>query len=461
MRKPYTVLLSCVLSLFVLLLLMLSHFSRLATDDYYFIWDVKHHGLVTGVTSQYMEWCGRFAATYAMDFFYGAFGLDHASYGFIPVLSAIFLFSGTYFLLKNLSSGYELKFSKQELTLTAGAFTALLFFLSPDIGETWFWFCAQSSYLWSIIAFTWCCVFLTGNRGIFQTLAAVICIIYVGAASEIYSVFYGLAFMALLWNFYKKAKSFEMLWAMKKQFVIVFCFFALSFLIFLVAPGNYLRDGLFPEHPFFYSFFITAKSLVKFAIFYLPLKLPFVFIFTVPFLLLGEASRTLEMEIFRVPARKFFFRTTGLFIAFLIVFFYLVAFVMVETGPPRIWLFVAFIFSIYCCYCAFYIGYNGFLSEKRVQFLKTFSAVLGICLILFLLVYEYPVASAYARAADLRESYLIKLNKTIDKDTLILLDPLPSPGMLYSTEITADTNHFTNREVRLGYELKYHVSLRN
>ena len=35
-------------------------------DDYYFIWDVRNHGILAGVTSQYMEWCGRFAATFAM-----------------------------------------------------------------------------------------------------------------------------------------------------------------------------------------------------------------------------------------------------------------------------------------------------------------------------------------------------------------------------------------------------------
>ncbi len=137
MRKPYTLLLSCILGLFVCLLFMLSYFSRLATDDYFFIWDVKHHGIITGVTSQYMEWCGRFAATYAMDFFYGAFGLDHSSYAFIPILSALLLFSGTYFLLKNLATGYELSFSRLEIALAAGAYTGLLFFLSADIGESW------------------------------------------------------------------------------------------------------------------------------------------------------------------------------------------------------------------------------------------------------------------------------------------------------------------------------------
>ncbi len=459
MRKPYTLLLSCILGLFVCLLFMLSYFSRLATDDYFFIWDVKHHGIITGVTSQYMEWCGRFAATYAMDFFYGAFGLDHSSYAFIPILSALLLFSGTYFLLKNLATGYELSFSRLEIALAAGAYTGLLFFLSADIGESWFWFCAQSSYLWSIIAFTWCCVFLTGKRGVFQTIAAVLCIVYVGAASEVYSVFYGLFFTILLWGFYKRSMSFGIFLHGKKQFLIVYAFFALSFLIFLVAPGNYLRDGLFPEHPVFYSFFITGKSVVKFLVFYLPLKLPYVFIFAVPFLLLGERSRTLEITIFSWSPRKFFVRTGSWFAGFLLLFFYLVAFVMVETGPPRIWLFVSQVFSIYCCFCFFYIGHKGLLNEARVKLLKTYSAVLGICLLLFHLLCQYPVVSNYAKAADERETYLIKLNKTVTKDTLVLLAPLPAAGMLYSTEITADTTHFTNRELRLGYELKYHVAL--
>ena len=104
MSEAYSKQLTFILILFVCLLLMLSFFNRLATDDYYFIWDVRNHGIITGVTSQYMEWCGRFAATFAMDFFYKAFDVNYSYFILFPFISALLIFAGVYFLLGNVAS---------------------------------------------------------------------------------------------------------------------------------------------------------------------------------------------------------------------------------------------------------------------------------------------------------------------------------------------------------------------
>src|SRR4051812_46034594 len=108
MSKRYTLLLSSVLLLFVLLYAMLCFYSRLATDDYYFIWDVRNHGIVTGVTSQYMAWCGRFSATFFMDLFYKLFDIDQSSYFLLPLTSFILLVTGIYYLLGNLLKQYDI-----------------------------------------------------------------------------------------------------------------------------------------------------------------------------------------------------------------------------------------------------------------------------------------------------------------------------------------------------------------
>lgn len=461
MSKAYSKQLTFILTLFVCLLLMLCYFNRLATDDYYFIWDVRHNGIIGNVKSQYMEWCGRFAATFAMDVFYKFFDIQYSDYMLFPLLSAILLSTGMYFLLGNVSSKVSIKLTKSQKVLASSSFTALLFFLSVDIGESWFWFCGLSSYLWSIIAFVWGCVFLSNTKHAFlSTLFAVLCFIYIGGSSEVYSVIYGLFFTTFLYINYRNAENIKLFISTNKKFLVVYFVFAISFIIFLIAPGNYLRDGLFPEHQFWYSFFITAKSFVKFGILYLPSKLPYILVFAVPFLFLENVFKLIDIKLFHLSFKTFFIKSTILFIGVLFVFFLMVAYVMVETGPPRMWFLVSFMLSIYCCFICFYAGYKDIFKEKQLSFVKNGSVALGIGLMLFHFIYQYPIASNYAKATDSRNEYVIELNKTIKNDTLIYLEPLPAPGMLYSTEISTDTTHFTNRELRLGYELKFHVALR-
>ena len=457
MSKHYTVLLSFTLALFVCLALMLCYFNRLATDDYYFIWDVRNHGIIKGVTSQYLEWCGRFAATFFMDVFYKAFDVNYVYYSFIPIICAFLLSCGIYFLLSN----FVTTIKKQDKILSSASFTVLLFFLSVDIGESWFWFCAQSSYLWSIIAFVWGCVFLSNQKSAFlSTIGAVLCFIYVGGSSEVYSVMYGIFFTILLLINYRTSENAIVFFLSNKKLLIVYLVFAISFIVFLIAPGNYLRDGLFPEHKFFYSFYITVKSFVKFGIFYLPLKLPYIFVFATPFLLLGDACKSISIKAFDDSLKAFFYKISLSFFTILFIFYLIVAFVMVETGPPRIVFLVSFLLSIYCCTVFFYAGYKSFFNVIKLRLIQNSGALLGIGLMFFFIIQQYSIASIYSKANDSRIQYITDLNKTLENDTLIILEPLPSAGMLYSTEIARDTSHFTNKELRLGYNLKFHIALR-
>lgn len=440
---------------------MLCYFNRLATDDYYFIWDVRNHGIITGVISQYMEWCGRFAATFAMDIFYKVFDINYAFYSFFPILSALLIAAGIYFLLGNCSKALSLSFTKTQRLFSAASFTALLFFLSVDIGESWFWFCSQSSYMWSIIAFIWGLVFLSNSKhAVFSTITALFCFIYVGGSIEVFSVIFGLFFTINLILKYCNTKNIRSFLSTNKKALIVYFGLAISFIIFLIAPGNYLRDGLFPEHQFWYSFFITAKSFVKFGILYLPFKLTYILVFATPFLILGNTVKSNEIKLFKYSFKTFFWRLSLVFFLVLFLFFFIVAYVMVETGPPRMWFFVSFLLSVYCCILFFYAGFKDVISSKNLGFIKNGTVILGIGLLLFHIIYQYPIVSNYSKATDSRNEYITELNKTTTGDSLIYLSPLPPAGMLYSTEISTDTTHFTNKELRLGYELKFHVALR-
>ena len=463
MSKRYSLLLSFVLVLFACLFVMLSYFNRLATDDFYFIWDVKNHGILIGVISQYMEWCGRFAATFFMDIFYKWFGLNHKYYSFLAPLSALLLLAGTYTFLKNIFARISFSFPSAQRFLLSASFTALIFFLSVDTGESWFWFCSFSSYLWSIIAFVWGMAFLLSTKSPFLScFAAILCFIYIGGASEVYTAMYGLFLTILIIYNFRKAVNLKTFLgsSFNKKLLVVYAFLGISFIIFLMAPGNYMRDGLFPERHFFYSFFITAKSFVKFAIFYFPFKLLYIVVFAFPFVLSGKAAAAMNPNFCSLSFRTFFYKLSIYFTSFLFIFFFLVAYVMVETGPPRIWFLISFVFSVYCCILCFYAGYKISFISVHLGRASNFSIITGVVLMSCHLFTQYHSASHYAAAYDQRTYHILELNKIILKDTLITLEPFPPSGMLYSAEISADTAHFTNKELRLGYDLKYHVALR-
>lgn len=458
MSKRYTLLLTFVSILFFALYGLLCYYSRLATDDYFFISDVRSHGIITGVTSQYMEWCGRYAATFVMDVLFYFLDTSQKWYLLWPAFTMFLLLTGVYNLIGSLAHQLKVTIERKNRLLLTFSFVMLLFFSSVDIGETWMWYCDLTSYLWSVTAFIWGCSFIFGNyKKSTSIIFASLCFIYVGGSSEVYSVIYGVLLLIFIVYRYKKVNDLKLFLQdpLIQRILIPYCVFGIAFIVFLIAPGNYLRDQLFPEHHIGNTLFITGKSIIKFTVLYIPFRLVYVIAFAVPFLVAGNLvsfNRTIT-----VPFTLFLKRASILFLSLTLLFFLIVAYVMVETGPPRIWFILSFLFSSYIVCVCFYAGYSGFIDENRIAILKKGSIAVAILVLGYNLWNQSHICPKYAAAHDARVEYIIELNKKITKDTVINLEPLPSSGMVYSSEIKADTNHFTNKELRLGYNLKFHV----
>lgn len=455
MNKRYTSLLYLCFLLFAVLFIFLSANSRLATDDYYFIADSQKHGLFEQVAFQYMHWTGRYTATLAMNVFYNLWGLDQLPYTALPLISILLLFLGAFLLTEKLSGQFSLQLELKERFIITFCLVMLLFFLSYDIGESWFWYCGYSSYLWSIIALLWGTHFLLQKQkqALTGTLAT-LCFIYIGAASELYTAIIGLVYTLFIITIIRSSNthlSKQHKWKLYSTYI----FFGIAFLIMLLAPGNYLRDQLFPDHSFSGSLVITAKSLIKFFLVYLPSKLPYILALGIPLLMIGmEIGKRKTVDgSFRSAAKK-----TSIFTAIILLLFYwLTAFVMMETGPARVLLFASFIISIYFCMIFFLLGYYQVLQSKLLVILKLASALLLFSMLLTHLYQERKTASNYSYKNDERIALIKALNKKIKKDTTICLPLLPPSGMLYSAEISNDTTHFTNKELKMGYDLKFHV----
>ena len=284
MIKRYPILLYAIYALFLMLFTMLSWHSRLATDDYSFIWDVYNHGIVKGTYYQYTLWCGRYAAKFLFYVIYKYLDVDQTWYFLLPLLSLVLIIFGVYRALANVTTHYNFSFSSQKIL--AISFTALLFFITFDIGETWFWYNSFSDYLWSIVAFIWGIVFLfNATNRLLSTIAAVLCFIYVGGASEIYSLVFGQLF---LWQLYKGFKKYNYKLSdlfydkFYRKIIIVSIFFLISFLITVIAPGNYERAGHFPKPHFISTVSLSAYMFGKLFFWFLPQKIPYIIAFASP-----------------------------------------------------------------------------------------------------------------------------------------------------------------------------------
>ena len=369
MTKRYSLLLCFLFILFVTLYAILCWHSRLATDDYYFIWDVKNQGIKASLYSQYMRWSGRFSAGLLVDVVYKYLNTNQSYYFLYPLLSLVLLIGGIYFSVSGIACYFGFSISNYKKCILTFCITALLFFMSVDIGESWFWYVGLSCYLISVIAFIWGIGFLFNTQH--QTpsiIAMILCFLYIGGASEIYSVIYGVLLTLFLIYRYKKVNGPKAFIEsnFNKKLIISYVALGLSFIVLIAAPGNYLRDGLFPKHQFFYSFFITAKSTVKFAILYLPFKLPYIIVFSMPFVLIGEYIKNNQPNLWSLQFKILLKRFTLLFSAITFLFFFLVAYIMVETGPARVWFLLSFLCTIYCCVICLYAGYSNILKKKHI-----------------------------------------------------------------------------------------------
>jgi hypothetical protein len=451
------------LLLFFALVLMLSWYMRFAADDYFYIWDIQEHGMLANLKAQYFGWCGRFSSLILLEILYGNFGMHQSYYFLFPLISFLLIAIGAYKNINVFISYYPVEIHIAEKYILSLSFTALLFFLSVDIGESWFWYCGLSSYLYSVIAFTWGVYFVfSKQRNFLMYAGTIVSFIYVGGASEVFTMIFGCSFIFILIHNFRKAGSLSsfMQQDLNKKFVVAMVFLGIAFLVFLIAPGNYVRNQLFPKRQFFYSFFIAAKAIVKFFVFYLPFKLHYILAFSIPFVFIGKRFQSVKEHKFQWPFPLFFKRATLMFAALAFLFFYLVAFIMVETGSPRIWFMISFLLSVYCSCIAFYAGYNHHhvVSEKQFSILKNCSICLGLLITGYSLIHQYRVAGNYAAAFDARVNHLQHLNNEPGvAASVVSLAPLPECGMLYSAEITANTNHFKNQHLRLGYHLKYKV----
>ncbi len=456
MNKVFPTSLYSMAILFLGIYSILSFHSRLAGDDFFYLWLKDTYGSWDGMLYQYRNWSGRWSAHFV--------GCEMISQWkkpyFLPLLNFLTL-GMLYFSLKmvveKILSFLEINVAKILIPSLIFLLITTFFFTSFSIGETWFWYIIILTYLWSIIGFLFLISSIFSekyklNTYIFITIVSS----YIGGSSESFALIF-LFFLFALLIYRWKIKYDKKLNNTDYKIIYAFIILAFSFSFSVFSPGTEIRHSLLPQTSLNEKIFITFKAYFKFFINYLPNKIGYLIIFSFPWLFFG--SHYFKNKIEKTNIKKLLKNTTLVFLILLACMYIPTSFIMSETGPARalsiISLLTTFYFAILFSILGVYIDVN----KIYVTNIGHAITLISLIVLIYTLYSQYNISKQFANAYDARLKVIEK--EKMNKFTGVLdLEKIPPRGMLYWDELSMDTSHFTNKHLKAGLNLTFWVKLK-
>ncbi len=407
--------------------LLLSFYNRLHFDDYSFLWVIRDKGSIQYFIDVYFGLSGRFIA-YAYIWLYTKVILWTGSYTFLPILNWLL---GVFLL--NLVSVNLFRHVSKLLVINISILFFNIFCLTNIDFPIMYWLCAMS-YLLVPIVFLCLINELFFSRGKHNTLLIAIYSIIVGGGLEVFTpTAIVILFLCLVFYFNttKGSVSTFLSEIKTRNLIISLTIISFSFIIVLLAPGNYLRMDMGAE-------FVHPSSISQYLIFML--KAVGVYFYFISFYVPYYAVFILLFAIIGINSKKYFclnsyfkYLIISVVLYALIIFFSVFqnVYLMSGFGLQRTYTHPVFFTILFFSVNGFLIGYF-YLKEKYVTLLSRISTVFILGLIVVMLcnlVNDIPVAEKYSRSVDERNELLLKLNKE-GNTKLVKLKPLYKPEIL-------------------------------
>ncbi|MCX6291501.1 MAG: hypothetical protein NT126_07025 [Bacteroidetes bacterium] len=441
---------------FLVLYGILSANNRVAADDYYFLKLAVNNGMWDGMIVSMHSWVTRWAAILFLN------GILPVSSGFHSLLPyhlftiLIFLFALMNFSKAILQKFSSVKISSATLLLYSVLFFASFFFFSFSTGETFFWITSTAMYLWSVIFFIFGFSMMLQKEIKWRNIPVIIgCFLFIGGAAESVSInILILAVILLGYQFYKNKFSFKMFWNEEGNKMVLLAASALIFSLWISysGEGRMLRQSALPHTGILNGLYINIKSLGKLLLFQLPLKIHWFIFLSVPWMVLGRHFSKNENE----GLEKIFFQLVKFFAAFVMLSFLSFipsSFLLGETGPFRTWILISLYLTILCSATGFYLGYKADWNDKLLLRFFSVSMMVLILLTTIHIIQQKEITSEYSTAVDKRINVLVQMKNRTDQ-SIIVLEPLPPPGMLFSSEISADSSASQNQHLKNYFNLE-------
>ncbi|HEX5154651.1 MAG TPA: DUF6056 family protein [Parafilimonas sp.] len=264
------ILLAGVLVIFFFPLIVLPFFNHPFADDYYNGFQLNTGGFMHYQTFMYLNWTGRFAATFIWSLFeYKGFLYNHY---YLHSLLLLFLNFISIFFLINVTDKYILKenFRLSNKLLFSFLFLALEICSLPELSTFLFWFTSSITYYLPVILvqaeIALFIVFFNSGNTITKNICAVLLpllVFMIIGFNELF-ILIQLALFGIL--FYLKLHT-----KCQRIFILfIVLSFAAGSALLLLAPGNQARSGLINSRSIFsglaaisYNSFETLWSIFK------------------------------------------------------------------------------------------------------------------------------------------------------------------------------------------------------
>jgi hypothetical protein len=446
--------------LFTILFLLLSFFNKPAVDDFHFLYNVHQFGVWKGILYEYATWSPRYVAVFVTHLTLLVEEKTHFGYLIFGVLSfgltilAIHQFLKTASQFRIWDMYLESDFlNKKHFFISSLFFCSCWFLATLKIGETWFWLCSASTYLWSnaffLILFS---VLFKQKATPYHFVILFICTLYIGGSCGPLSLLSLFVLLSLITAGVFVRKSIFT----NRHFMIrlIFSFILLGIFFFVQynSQGNRIRETFFKEINLGESLLLNLK-MMGIIIFK---RLPFSFIIglTLTFPLFSVVPKK------TIPRYEKWFRCVclSLFVYGVLLFLFQlsVTYKTQDVAAYRTLFFVNTLTLLFCAWfwilCSKYgvlLTISNYLKRLKVAVLAIYTFIL-VCV----LFQQAFTVTNYARAYHERMLYI--RNHCVEGE-IINLNPLPPSGFLFSAELSSDTAHFSNNHFRKALNLKCYV----
>jgi len=444
--------------LFIGLYLFLSFYNRISTDDFYFLNSVNKYGIVGGTIHEHATWSGRWTSVLLTHFVLFFHKLNYSL--FLYQLSILLLLiTSVYRLLKNLNFLYwQVELKSSELLNISIFIISALFYTCFKIDETWFWLCASSNYLLSVVFFILgISTLINPMKSNINTTLNILSFTYLGGSCEPLAIFSVFILLVFALGIYLKRTSIPLHTSLLFSRTLTALLFCLgSFILLYIANGNRVREQFFEDISIFECFLLNVKTTGMIVLLRLPTIILYLILFSVPAFYLGLLQKV------RPHSKKTILKrvvTIGIVYGLLIyIYQFPVTYVTQDIAAYRALFPITLLSNIATLIVLYNIGLMIKLNNSTKQYLLPLVFVSVIVLNIYTLFRQYQTLPKYAKAYDERITYLLK---TKMNPATIKLNPLPNSGLLMSAEISTDSLYFSNLHLQMGLNLKGLVKLNN
>lgn len=373
-------------------LLNLSFYSRLIGDDIILNSNIKVLNPFEYVNYVYNTWTGRFTAVFMQYFIFSIYNLFHS-----VLLNLILLLLIGYFSIYKFFNLFFKNFSKYQISNISFFVLNILILSSFEI-YTIFWVTTQIYYFNIFIFFFLISYILKIEETNFDNFFIILLSFYIGGIGEHISSVY---LFALLISLSKNTIPEKIKTKIKISFIISL----ISFIILLLAPGNFIRNSYSINSSFNDLFQNSQFVILKMLIFVLFKSIYFLVLFFVFYNFGIYSKKNIFMTnnwIFAVNFNLTYkFKIIFLFIIFFIIV-QLPAIIFISNSLPR-WssIHLNLIIILFIFFFSFNYGYNSVLKQNiLISTISKFFLIILITTVSYFYYYEYKIVKTFAYNYD-------------------------------------------------------------